>query len=65
MDRIKELQIDKIQDGALRANTLQPGESIQGSVYFDGDSGLRRHGSKMVLRIPAGEVTIEFPFGRK
>ncbi len=47
--------LDKV---ALKADTLMPSESVSGAVYFERD----KHHKPVVLTIPVGNITFEFPF---
>jgi len=55
-----------IQRGALRENTVLPGEDVGGSVFFatpkhyDKDYGTGK--LETVLRVPVGDYVFEFPF---
>jgi hypothetical protein len=48
----------QINNVALRETTVLPNQQISGSSWFDRDSKL----SDVVIRIPVGQLTYEFPF---
>lgn len=50
-------QLAAIEDIALQANTLLPGEEVAGSVFFQKDGDIREG----VVTIPAGRRAYEFP----
>jgi TPR repeat protein len=47
-----------IMKTALRANTISPGESVSGYVYFEGD----KKAKDFHLQIPIAGITYDFPF---
>jgi len=62
----KAAEASNIQREGLRENTLLPGESVAGAVYFAAPKGYEGDYEKRkletVLRIPVGDYVFEFPF---
>ena len=62
----KAAEASNIQREGLRENTLLPGESVAGAVYFAApkhyDKDYRTGKLRAVLRVPVGDYVFEFPF---
>jgi len=62
----KAAEASNIQREGLRENTLLPGESVAGAVYFTApkhyDKDYRTGKLRTVLRVPVGDYVFEFPF---
>jgi len=56
-----ETQAARVLAYALRANTIRPGESIKGNVYYS----FGKLPKEMVLRVPIREKVFELPFYNK
>jgi hypothetical protein len=50
-----------VHSQALRGNTLMPGQRIEGFVFFERE----KKADSLVLTVPVGNVTVEFPFGKR
>ena len=64
--RQRELQAynsaHSVSDSSVRANTLAPGREIHGLVYFKRErSCASRTGCSILLTVPVGDTTFEFP----
>ncbi len=55
---------DYVNQAALRANTVKPGQSVDGIVWFDKDGLLKKKGTAMVIRVPVDDMVFEFPMKR-
>lgn len=62
----KEVAASKVQDVALRENTVLPGEEVWGYVFFCPPKHYSKAYGKgkleAVLRVPVGDYVFEFPF---
>jgi hypothetical protein len=62
----KEGEASTIERGALRENTLLPGERVSGAVFFDApkhyDTDYGKGKLETVLRVPIGHYLFQFPF---
>jgi hypothetical protein len=62
----KEVAASKIEDSALRENTVLPGEDVWGDVFFNPPKRYANDYAKGklegVLRVPIGDCVFEFPY---
>jgi len=62
----KAAMASDIERGALRENTVLPGEVVSGSVFFAApkhyDRDYQKGKLEAVLRVPVGDCVFEFPF---
>ncbi len=56
-----DAMIASVKSTALQAQTVQPGDQVQGAIFFTFE---RKHQAS-VLHVPVGNQVFEFPFGQE